>query len=159
MGRVFDCVPDEESSGRRRIGGRNHVRHRRGGRGYVGRGRLYLLGSFLERGLVAGLAKRRKERDSDFSRSGTQGTGASLSVTGPPVQVVHEVLTNPDDGYGGMAVARSGNLVYVRGPERTDRGASTRLVWVSREGKELIASQTVSAYEDMTIAPDQKMAA
>jgi len=83
----------------------------------------------------------------------------SLSVTGPPVQVVHEVLTDPDDGYGGMAVARSGNLVYVRGPERTDRGASTRLVWVSREGEELIASQTVSAYEDMTIAPDQKMAA
>jgi len=57
----------------------------------------------------------------------------SLSVTGPPVQVVHEVLTDPDDGYGGMAVARSENLVYVRGPERTDRGASTRLVWVSRE--------------------------
>src|SRR2546425_596932 len=57
----------------------------------------------------------------------------SLSVTGPPVQVVHEVLTNPDDGYGGMSVARSGNLVYVSGPERTDRGASTRLVWVSRE--------------------------
>jgi serine/threonine-protein kinase len=83
----------------------------------------------------------------------------SLSVTGSPVQVVHEVLTNPDRGYSGMAVAQSGNLVYVRSPERADRGASTRLVWVSREGKELPASQTVSAYEDMTIAPDQQMAA
>jgi len=68
----------------------------------------------------------------------------SLSVTGPPVQVVHEVLTNPDDGYGGMAVAPSGNLVYVRSPERTGRRASTSLVWVSREGKELPAWQTVN---------------
>ena len=82
----------------------------------------------------------------------------SLSVTGPPVQVVHGVLTNPDDGYGGMAVARSGNLVYVSGAERTDYVSSTRLVWVSRDGKESLASQTVRAYEDMSIAPDQKMA-
>ncbi len=83
----------------------------------------------------------------------------SLSVTGTPVQVVHEVLTDSDDGYGGMAVARSGDLVYVSEPEHAGRGGSTRLVWVSREGKELPASQTVRAYEDMTIAPDQKMAA
>src|SRR6266849_635378 len=58
-----------------------------------------------------------------------------------------------------MAVARSGDLVYVSEPEHAGRGGSTRLVWVSREGKELPASQTVRAYEDMTIAPDQKMAA
>jgi hypothetical protein len=50
-----------------------------GGRGYMGHGRLYLRGSFLERGLVAGFAKRRKERDGDFSRSGTQGARASLA--------------------------------------------------------------------------------
>jgi len=49
----------------------------------------------------------------------------SLSVTGPPVQVVHELLTNPDDGYGVVAVARSGSLVYVSSPEHTGRGGST----------------------------------
>jgi len=83
----------------------------------------------------------------------------SLSVTGTPVQVLHGVLTNQDDGYGNLAVARSGNLVYVSGPERTDRGSSTRLVWVSRDGKESPASQTVRGYEDMSITPDEKMAA
>jgi len=79
MGRVLDRVSDEESSGRGRIGGRDHVHHRRRSRGYMGHGRLYLLGSFLERRLVAGRAKRRKEREGDFSRSGTQGARASLA--------------------------------------------------------------------------------
>jgi Tol biopolymer transport system component len=83
----------------------------------------------------------------------------SLSVTGPPAQVLHGVWANQDDGYGSLAVAPSGNLVYVSGPERTDRASSTQLVWVSRDGKESPASQTVRGYEDMSIAPDEKMAA
>jgi len=82
----------------------------------------------------------------------------SLSVTGPPVQVLHGVLANPDDGYSCLAVAQSGNLVYVTGAERTER-ASTHVVWVSRDGKESPASETLQAYEDMSIAPDKKMAA
>jgi eukaryotic-like serine/threonine-protein kinase len=68
-------------------------------------------------------------------------------------------LANPDDGYGSLAVARSGNLAYVSGPERTERASSTRLVWVSRDGKESPASSTVRGYEDMSIARDEKMAA
>jgi serine/threonine-protein kinase len=83
----------------------------------------------------------------------------SLSVTGAPAQVLHGVLANQDDGYASLAVAPSGNLVYVSGPERTDRSSSTRLVWVSRDGKESPASQTVRGYEDMSLAPDEKMAA
>jgi hypothetical protein len=46
----------------------------------------------------------------------------SLSATGPPAQVLHGVLSNQDEGYASLAVARSGNLVYVSGPERTDPG-------------------------------------
>ena len=83
----------------------------------------------------------------------------SLSITGSPAQVLHGVLANQDDGYGNLAVARSGNLVYVSGPERANRESSTRLVWVSRDGKESPASQTVRGYEDMSIARDGKMAA
>jgi len=83
----------------------------------------------------------------------------ALSVTGTPTQVLHGVLANPDDGFGTLAVAAAGNLVYVSGPERIDRASSTRLVWVSRDGKESPASQTVRGYEDMSIAPDRKMAA
>jgi eukaryotic-like serine/threonine-protein kinase len=83
----------------------------------------------------------------------------SLGVTETPAQVLHGVLTNQDDGYGSLAVSRSGNLVYVSGPERTDRGSTTRLVWVSRDGKESPASPTVGGYEDMSISPDGKMAA
>ena len=83
----------------------------------------------------------------------------SLSVTGPPVQVLHEVFTNSEDGYGYMAVARSGNLVYASRAGHTDYIAATRVVWVSREGKESPASQTARAYEDLSIAPGQKMAA
>jgi eukaryotic-like serine/threonine-protein kinase len=83
----------------------------------------------------------------------------SLSVTGTPAQMLHGVLANPDDGYGNLAVAPSGNLVYVNGPESTDRSSSTHLVWVSRDGKESPASPTVRGYEDMSIAPDRKMAA
>jgi len=83
----------------------------------------------------------------------------SLSVTGTPVQVLHGVMANPDDGFSNMAVSTSGNLVYINGPERTDRAASTHLVWVSRDGKESPASPTVRGYEDMSIAPDRKKAA
>ena len=83
----------------------------------------------------------------------------SLSVTGPPVQVLHGVLANQDDGYGSLAVARSGNLVYVSGPERVNPESSTSLVWVSRDGKVSPASATVRGYEDMSLAPDKKSAA
>jgi len=82
----------------------------------------------------------------------------SLSVTGPPVQVLHGVLASQDSGYGCLAVARSGNLTYVSGSEHTAY-PSTHVVWVSRDGKESPASQTVAAYEDMSISPDKKMVA
>jgi serine/threonine protein kinase/Tol biopolymer transport system component len=83
----------------------------------------------------------------------------SLRVTGTPVQVLHGVWANPDDGYSMLAASQSGNLVYAIGPERTDRASTTRLVWVSRDGKESAASQTVRGYEDMCLSPDEKMAA
>jgi len=82
----------------------------------------------------------------------------SLSVTGPPVQALHGVLANQDSGYGCLAVAQSGNLAYVSGPEYTAH-PSTHVVWVSRDGKESPASQTVGAYEDMSISPDKTMVA
>jgi serine/threonine protein kinase/dipeptidyl aminopeptidase/acylaminoacyl peptidase len=83
----------------------------------------------------------------------------ALQVTGTPAQVLHGVLANPDDGFSNLAVSPSGNLVYINGPERTDRASSTHLVWVSRDGKESPATPTVRGYEDMSIAPDRKMAA
>jgi len=83
----------------------------------------------------------------------------ALRVTGTPAQGLHGVLANPDDGFSHMAVSPSGNLVYIKGPERTDRASSTHLVWVSRDGKESPATLTVRGYEDMSIAPDRKMAA
>jgi WD40 repeat protein len=83
----------------------------------------------------------------------------SLSVTGTPTQVLHGVLASSDDGFSNLAVSRSGNLVYVNGPERPDRASSTHLVWVTRDGKETPASDTIRGYEDMSIAPDRKMVA
>jgi len=83
----------------------------------------------------------------------------SLSVTGTPAQVLHGVLASQDDGFSNLAVSPSGNLAYVNGPERTDRVSSTHLVWVSRDGRESPASPTVRGYEDMSIAPDHKLAA
>jgi len=83
----------------------------------------------------------------------------SLSVTGTPVQVLHGVLTDQDGGYSSLAVAGSGNLVYVSAPERMARETTTQLVWVTRDGKESPASQKLGGYEDMSISPDGKMAA
>jgi Tol biopolymer transport system component/predicted Ser/Thr protein kinase len=83
----------------------------------------------------------------------------SLTVTGTPSQVLHGVLANPDDGFSNLAISPSGNLVYVNGPERMDPARSTHLVWVSRNGKESSASPTVRGYEDISIAPDRKLAA
>ena len=83
----------------------------------------------------------------------------SLRMTGTPAQVLHGILANQDDGYASLAVSRSGNLAYVSGPERTERKSSTQLVWVSRDGKESPASPTLGGYEDMSLAPDRKMAA
>jgi len=83
----------------------------------------------------------------------------SLRVTGTPEQVLHGVSANQDDGFSSMAISPTGNLVYVSGPERMERSSSTHLVWVSRDGKESQASATVRGYEDMSIAPDRKLAA
>src|SRR5258706_672343 len=81
----------------------------------------------------------------------------SLTVTGTPVQMMRDVLSNQDDGFAALQVSNSGNLFFVKGSEYTQPPA--HLVWVSRDGKDVPASKIVRAFEDMSLSPDKKIVA
>jgi eukaryotic-like serine/threonine-protein kinase len=63
---------------------------------------------------------------------------ASVTVTGPPVPIVEDVLHTENTAY--YDVSPTGSLVYVTGPALSGPGAESaphrRLVWVSRNGLE-----------------------
>ncbi len=83
----------------------------------------------------------------------------SLTVTGPAVQRLHDVLSEPDSGYSALAVSDSGTLVFVKGSAESQQWPNTHLSWLSMDGKEIPASKTLRPYEDMSLSPDGKSVA
>ena len=79
---------------------------------------------------------------------------ASLQVTGTPIPVLEDVLTDPRWGTASFGVSNDGSLVYVPSglPER-------RLVWVDREGKVQPLTETRRSFSQPRLSPDGKKVA
>jgi len=82
-----------------------------------------------------------------------------LETTGPEVPIVEGVEQDGVLGSGSYAVSDDGLLVYVPGYDTTaDRipGATRRLVWVDREGREQPLRAPPRAYEHPRVSPDAR---
>ena len=88
-----------------------------------------------------------------FSRTGTVLVAPLdaqlLQLTGPVTKVIEAVEVTPS-GEPMLAVSRSGALAYTTG------AATTRLVWVSREGREVPLGDAERRYFFPRVAPDGK---
>jgi serine/threonine-protein kinase len=74
-----------------------------------------------------------------------------LAVTGHPVQILDDVVTNPPTGAAFYALSNDGSLAYLRGgPVSAER----KLVWVDREGNAKPLSEGPGAYVAPRLSPD-----
>ncbi len=75
----------------------------------------------------------------------------TLKMSGSPVPVLDNVLTNSASGVAQLAISNDGTLAYVPGSEgKTDR----QVVLVDRSGKSQVVTKTSGAYEDLDLSPD-----
>jgi serine/threonine-protein kinase len=81
---------------------------------------------------------------------------AALTVSGPPVPIVEDVLHTQSTAY--YDVSPTGSLVYVSGPALsgpgTESAAHRRLVWVSRNGLEQPLPAASREYSRPRLSPD-----
>jgi serine/threonine-protein kinase len=73
-----------------------------------------------------------------------------LTITGPSVPVVENLLTVNDSGVAGFNVADDGTLIYMPAPPIGDR----TLTWVDRKGKADPLPLPPQAYDFPTLSPD-----
>jgi serine/threonine-protein kinase len=74
-------------------------------------------------------------------------------VTGPPMQVVDDVMMSQNTGAAHFAVSRRGDLAYVPGGVE---GGNRTLVWVDRSGKAEALPLDAASYLYPRLAPDGK---
>jgi serine/threonine-protein kinase len=86
---------------------------------------------------------------------------ASVTVTGPPVPIVEDVLHTDNTAF--YDVSPTGSLVYVTGPALSGPGAESaahrRLVWVSRNGLEQPLPAAAREYNRPRLSPDGRRVA
>jgi eukaryotic-like serine/threonine-protein kinase len=78
-----------------------------------------------------------------------------LTITGPSVPVVENLLTVNDSGVAGFNVANDGTLIYLPAPPIEDR----TLTWVDRKGKADPLPLPSQAFDFPTLSPDGKRVA
>jgi Tol biopolymer transport system component len=78
------------------------------------------------------------------------------ALTGEAVPVVENVQGNPSDGAAQYSISATGSLVYVSGGSQANQ---SRLVWVSRDGKEQPVGAPPRVYKDPHISPDGRKVA
>jgi eukaryotic-like serine/threonine-protein kinase len=76
-----------------------------------------------------------------------------LEVTGDAVPIVQGVLQSPDSGAAQYSVSATGSLVYVPGNPQSATPLS-RLVWVSRDGREQPLDAPARSYNQPRLSPD-----
>jgi hypothetical protein len=76
-------------------------------------------------------------------------------LTGEAVPVVENVQGNPADGAAQYSISSTGSLVYVSGGSQANQ---SRLVWVSRDGKEQPLAAPPRAYGFRTFPDGRKVA-
>ena len=73
-----------------------------------------------------------------------------LTISGPSVPVVENLLTVDDSGWAGFNVAKDGTLIYQAAPPIGDR----TLTWVDRKGKADPLPFPTQAYNFPSLSPD-----
>jgi Tol biopolymer transport system component/DNA-binding winged helix-turn-helix (wHTH) protein len=74
-------------------------------------------------------------------------------LTGAPVTIADQVLTQPFTGLAHAAISRSGDLLYAGGPSEL---LTRELAWLSREGKESAIPAPPRFYRNLKVSPDGK---
>jgi eukaryotic-like serine/threonine-protein kinase len=74
----------------------------------------------------------------------------TLKMSGSPVPVLEDVLTNPTSGANQLAISGRGTLAYIAGTE----GNRRQIVLVDRSGKPQVLTKSEEAYEDLDLSPD-----
>jgi len=76
---------------------------------------------------------------------------STLKVTGSPVRVLADLMTNSEGGAAQFTFAPDGTMAYIAG-----NGAEThrRVVLVGRDGKSQVLTPDEGAYEDLDLSPD-----
>jgi len=76
---------------------------------------------------------------------------STLKVTGSPVRVLADLMTNSEGGAAQFAFAPDGTMAYIAGKEAE---AHRKLVLVDRGGKSQELTRAEGAYEDLDLSPD-----
>ncbi len=88
-----------------------------------------------------------------FARGGVMMTVAfdagTMRVTGSPIPVDLDILTDPSNGWAASAVAADGTLAYVRGASKR-----SELVWRDQQGEEQPAMDSAARYSGAAPSPD-----
>jgi serine/threonine-protein kinase len=79
-----------------------------------------------------------------------------LTVTGAAVPVAEGVLESPSNGAAQYSLSATGSLVYVPGGVQASQ---RRLVWVNRNGAELLLAAPAHAYRGPRLSPDGRRVA
>jgi serine/threonine-protein kinase len=95
-----------------------------------------------------------------YNRGGTLYAAAfdlqRLEVTGPPVPVVTEVMSNSGGGWGEFALADNGTLVYAPGRSKM---AERQLVRIDRRGRTEPILATPQEFASFRLSPDGRRVA
>ncbi len=75
----------------------------------------------------------------------------TLKVTGPPVRVLQDVMTNSEGGAAQFTFASDGTMAYIPG---NGAEAHRKVVLVGRDGKSQDLTRDEAAYEDLDLSPD-----
>jgi len=75
----------------------------------------------------------------------------SLNVSGSPVPVFENVLTNPSSGVAQLSMSNDGTLAYIAGSEGEP---NRQIMLVDRSGKSQVLTKSNAAYEDLDLSPD-----
>jgi Tol biopolymer transport system component len=78
------------------------------------------------------------------------------ALTGEAVPVVENVQVDPNTGAAQYGISATGSLVYVSGGSQASQ---SRLLWVSRDGKEQPLAAPPRAYDRPRISPDGRKVA
>ena len=77
----------------------------------------------------------------------------TLRTEGAPVPVLEDVAARPSDGNAAFAISDNGTLAVVR---QSEWSVDTRVVWVSRDGREEPAIPSPGALRFPRLSPDQQ---
>lgn len=77
-----------------------------------------------------------------------------LEVTGPPMAVLANIMTNPANGRAQFSFSNSGDLVYVEGEADDTTNIREPLVWVDRHGNEQALTKAGMRYSKPRLGPD-----